>query len=129
MTGARPAVRWLAVIFWAGLIFAFSSQSHLPYPHRFSVASVSTVGHAFVYFTLSALLYWAFRGHGAEPVVAAILAATCAFVYGLSDEWHQSFVPGRDSSLADAGVDLIAASVAALVVVVIARVRRSAGPA
>jgi VanZ family protein len=32
-----------------------------------------------------------------------------ALLYGLSDEWHQSFVPGRSASIYDVAADLIGA--------------------
>ena len=53
---------------------------------------------------LYAVFYWVppSRGHGAGhsahgcvPVARAIGACAIASAYGVSDEWHQSFVPGR----------------------------------
>jgi VanZ family protein len=37
-----------------------------------------------------------------------------AFVYSLTDEYHQSFVPGRNASLADCGIDAIGAAMGIL---------------
>lgn len=34
-------------------------------------------------------------------------AAILAMLYGVSDEIHQSFVPGRVASIADLGIDLV----------------------
>ena len=42
------------------------------------------------------------------------LAAGLALIYGLTDEFHQTFVPGRAASLKDILVDGIGAGVAAL---------------
>lgn len=36
-----------------------------------------------------------------------LLAILIGFVFGITDEWHQSFVPGRDSSVFDLMADLI----------------------
>lgn len=35
------------------------------------------------------------------------VAAILAFLYGASDEIHQSFVPGRNASFFDLGIDLL----------------------
>jgi len=33
----------------------------------------------------------------------------CVLLFALSDEFHQSFVPGRDARLIDVGIDLMGA--------------------
>ena len=40
-------------------------------------------------------------------------SAVLCFAYGLSDEFHQSFVPGRDCSIYDALADLVGGSIGA----------------
>jgi hypothetical protein len=35
------------------------------------------------------------------------LTLVCVLAYGVLDEWHQSWVPGRDATAADVGTDLI----------------------
>lgn len=35
------------------------------------------------------------------------ISAAIAFLYALSDEWHQSFVPFRDGKCLDVGIDLV----------------------
>jgi VanZ family protein len=37
-----------------------------------------------------------------------------ATAYGVSDEYHQSFVPGRDASVRDVGSDFAGAALGAL---------------
>jgi VanZ family protein len=49
-------------------------------------------------------------------------------LYGVSDEWHQSFVSGRTSDLLDVAADASGASLAAVVLWacgIIARLRRA----
>ena len=43
----------------------------------------------------------------------ALLAVVLSVVYGVSDEYHQSFVPGRDPSVADVAKDLLGAAAGA----------------
>lgn len=84
---------------WAATIFTVSSQPGgavgLPSPW-------DKLAHMLTY----AILAWLLRKSGPSPLGATALA----ILYGLSDEWHQSFVPGR---FCDA-TDLLADSAGAL---------------
>ena len=42
------------------------------------------------------------RGRSKIGIIAGLIVA---FLYAISDEWHQSFVPGRDSSFKDILLD------------------------
>ncbi|HHT28060.1 MAG TPA: VanZ family protein [Firmicutes bacterium] len=80
--------------------------------------------HFLEYAVLSALLYTAFRGGlGLRPKQAHWLSILLAVVYGASDEWHQSFVPGRDMSIYDWYADCLGA-IAAQALIYIGRVAR-----
>jgi len=46
----------------------------------------------------------------------ALRGIVIAGLYSLSDEYHQSFVPGRTPSILDSGIDTVGASLATLVV-------------
>ena len=59
---------------------------------------------------------------GAALVVAFAGAATCAVL----DEWHQSFVPGRDASATDLLLDL--AGVSAMLFILRRRALRGGSP-
>ena len=102
-----PRVRLLAPIAWMALIFYFSSQSD-PSPGIGNFGHV--VAHFTEYFVLTTLWAWALLPHlglRALPVAWAI-----AVVYAISDEWHQSFVPDRDSDPVDVLVDACGAAAA-----------------
>lgn len=81
---------FLLAVSWALIIFAASSQpgSVIGIPNP-----LDKVVHAATY----AVLAWLLLQSGFSP----IQAATLAILYGFSDEWHQSFVPGRYPDLAD----------------------------
>ena len=103
--------RWAPVAAWMAVIFALSSR---PLP-----ASVSRVPdwvtHGAGYAILCALLCRALaRGlRRATPLRAAIAAVAISVLYGVTDEFHQSFVPGRQADPWDLVKDLGGASVAA----------------
>ncbi len=63
--------------------------------------------HFTVYAVLGALIYWAAGGGGRGWVMAALLGA----LYGATDEYHQSFVPGRDASIKDWTADVAGTTV------------------
>ena len=50
------------------------------------------------------------------PVSTWIIALSIAVVYGASDEWHQSFVPGRYPTISDWIVDAVGGAVGVLIV-------------
>jgi VanZ family protein len=98
-------VFWGLAVAWAGVIFWLSSQPGSQLPGRIP----PELGHFGAYFILAALLYAALRadaGHGR----AILLAIALASVYGISDEFHQSFVPTRTPDVADWVMDTFGAT-------------------
>ena len=96
----RLALRALAPIALMALIFYLSSREAVD-PDLPGWASV--VAHFTEYALLAALWSWALApslGRRALPVAAAITV-----LYAISDEYHQSFVEGRDSDVLDVLVD------------------------
>ncbi len=101
----------LPPIIWAGLIFFLSAQSTLPgasYPLLDYVFKQGA--HVFVYAVLHFLIWRAVKITTLPPhnktklLVIPILLAT---MYALTDELHQSFIPGREATLVDIGFDLV----------------------
>jgi VanZ family protein len=97
---------WLPVVAWAALIFAFSSVPDLGTGLGGWDLLLRKIAHAAEFAILGALLL---RAVG-RPVVAFSLGA----LYAISDEVHQSFVPGRLGSPVDVAIDVagVAAGVA-----------------
>lgn len=88
------------------LVFVASSRSTVAGPH---VTHSDKVVHFAVYGLIGTLVCRAARpGWGGACVAVAVVSA-----YGATDEWHQSFVPGRSSELADWVADTLGAATAA----------------
>jgi VanZ family protein len=107
----RVVSSWLPPLVWMAIIFAFSSQhggGHLPAAE----VVVRKLGHVLGYLVLTLLLLRALRRSGASFAVPVAMAA--ALAYAVSDEWHQSFVPGRTATPHDVAIDGIGIAVAAL---------------
>jgi VanZ family protein len=99
---------WLPPFIWMGVIFLLSSRPDLPSLPFGTPNLQNIVGHLFEYGVLAYLLARAFNrlssvGH------AHLWAMALVMVYAASDEWHQTFVPGRHGDLLDWLVDVTAA--------------------
>lgn len=108
----------LPPLFWIFVIFVLSSIPRLP-----TVLGVpegaDKIGHAFLFFILCWLSWRALFYQPHFPLMSryALLGAFIfTVVYGLLDEFHQRFVPGRTSDIydvmADAGGALLFAVIA-----------------
>ena len=71
-------------------------------------------GHSIAYGVLGGLLLRALAAGRLRGITwrAASTAVLAAVLYGMSDEWHQSFVPGRTADRYDILADGIGAAVA-----------------
>ncbi len=120
-----PVAAMMAAIF---VVSGSSSPPRLP-------ASVSDVmAHAAAYAVLGAALLRAVAGADWSRITAArvLLAVVLAVSYGLTDEAHQSFVPGRSPEWRDVAADALGAAAGgglawAWSIVLAVRARRHAG--
>jgi VanZ family protein len=105
---------WIPVLAWMAVIFLFSNQAHSgdltkEYLGDYNVP-VRKLAHAFEYALLCLLARRALGQSGGlfarHPNIFAIMLSA---LYALSDEYHQSFVPGRSATITDAGVDTLGA--------------------
>ncbi len=96
------AWRWGPVILWMAGIFVFSSLSRPlgPLSDTPYGGPVGRLCHIGEYAGLAALLYRAVRP-GQTYAEAAIRSLLVTLAYALTDEVHQSFVPGREFSVLD----------------------------
>jgi VanZ family protein len=96
-----------------GLIYFFSDQPDIPHAASSLVDLLLKKGlHALAYAILAGL-WW-------RALVAADLrrplrwAFLLALFYAASDEWHQTFVPGRSGQISDVLIDALGALAASL---------------
>jgi len=71
--------------------------------------SLQNTLHVPAYAALGWAWCWALGAWLRVPVTRAIGACAIASAYAVFDEWHQSFVPGRYSSLTDIALDVAGA--------------------
>jgi VanZ family protein len=93
-------------------IFYFSSQTD-PLP-AITEQVWDKALHAATYALLAALLCRALFGEGLRSATTLVMAALIASAYGAADEYHQSFVTGRDADVADWMVDALGALIGAI---------------
>jgi VanZ family protein len=93
----------------AGMIWILSSQSVLPRPK--GMLGFDKAAHLAAYAALAAALaLWYSREQWqARPFRRLVLIVALSAVYGIGDEIHQYFVPGRDCSLWDWIADVLGA--------------------
>lgn len=107
---------WLPVVLYCTAIFTLSAipAGRMPAGQLWSFDKLI---HAAVYAVLGLLVCRALARclPGWRRVVVALVAVAATSAYGLSDEWHQSLVPGRDASGFDLLADAIGAALAAAI--------------
>ena len=107
--------KWLPVILWMGLIFCASAMHSRPStPGLSHFHWDDKLQHSGAYAILAALVWRALENNRPRWWLLCV-SITIAVLYGASDEWHQSFVPGRECSISDLSADSLGAAIAALV--------------
>jgi VanZ family protein len=125
----RPTARfrrhlwaWGPAVIWASVIFLLSSLAgnHVPT----LPGQTDKLVHGTVYAILGALCFRAIAMTWTWPHRPAIAIATLlALLYGVTDEIHQTFTPGRTPDWRDALADMIGGLVGALVFAAVSRGR------
>ena len=100
--------RWLPLLMMMGVIFYLShlpgGSVHLPHFRQ-----SDKLAHAMAYCALGLSFLYALPQlwRSRSLVLAGISVVAFCFLYGITDEFHQSFVPGRDVSGGDVMVDVL----------------------
>ncbi|MBI3329535.1 MAG: VanZ family protein [Nitrospinae bacterium] len=107
---------WVVVALYASLIFALSALSHPPVP-GWDLPHLDKVYHSIAYALLAFLLIRALRKTWLTHPGAQLIywGVALSVVYGLTDELHQAFTPGRVMSVYDLMADAVGASVVGLI--------------
>lgn len=114
---AHWIIAYLPPIVWATVIFLLSSQAMLP---SFETSTYDFIFKKMAHITVYAVLYLLLhRAHRLTHPTATTHAAwlipfLLTLVYAVTDEYHQSLVPGRTATLRDIGYDTLGASIAFL---------------
>lgn len=96
------------------LIFYFSAQTSSELRLTFPFIENFNPGHIAAYFVLALLAFNSFNQSGTKRPFLATLGLT--IIYGVTDEFHQAFVPTRQPEIADLLRDTIGAMAALLII-------------
>lgn len=109
---------------WVAITFVVSHQPVVVIPF----GTPDYVAHALNYGVLSVLLILALA-RGDWPAMTGSLMASgvvLTVLLGIGDEFHQSFIPGREATVQDIMADAVGACAGASVVAVVVALRRQA---
>ncbi len=110
----RAVDPWLWPPLVMAVIFVLSAQPDLSTGLGLADLVARKIAHAAVYALLCAC-WWRIAVALGVPLPRAVaLALLLTVAYAISDEWHQSFVPGRSASGIDVAIDTAGATLAAL---------------
>ncbi len=118
INGHRRLTRWLPMLLWMAAIFAISAQTPQELPNLGAWDLLGKkLAHFIAYAILALLALW---GSGGSKQLAPLyslgagsskewwpflLAFLITFLYAVSDEYHQTFVPGRNGNAWDVLID------------------------
>jgi VanZ family protein len=106
---------WPALVLWLLVIFGLSSIPNNFEPSDSSIPA-DKIAHAIEFAVLALIIAWMLltRMPGVTPVAVVGATVCLASLYGVTDEFHQYVVPGRDVSAPDLAADIVGATVGAL---------------
>ena len=146
----KRILSWMMVVLWAALIFFMSAHTGSDFDGEGPLAAVkrwlvdlvapvfgpetdvvNVAAHFSEYLVFGVILFNAFfQSLPDRPLWAvALTAVVLASLYAVTDEFHQSFVPGRMCDPADWLTDTLGASLGAGVAATVQRYRRVRGDA
>lgn len=114
---------WLPAVCYAAFIFHLSSQSDISLP---KFPFIDKIGHFILYsgfgfFFARALAPFQHQRHLKKIIVWGFLGS---LLYGLSDEFHQSFVPHRSPEFGDLMMDGLGGSMGGVLLYIETYVRK-----
>ncbi len=115
---AVPQSYLILPFLYMGIIFLLSSISgddslKIVDPFTGAIKTIIYNGAHIPLFALLAWLWcWTLAGWNISLSGRLMLAFCLTTTYGIVDEWHQSFTPGRDTSFLDVMLDMLGAYIA-----------------
>ena len=98
---------WVPVVVWAGVIFYFSAIPYLKTNLEYDFF-LRKIAHILEYLILTFFLYRALKGSfNLNALRLFVYPFALSFIYAMSDEIHQYFVPGRSCSFKDVLIDTV----------------------
>lgn len=102
-----PWFYWVLLVIWMILIFLFSHQPALPkLPSGIADLLLKKSAHATAYAILMGLWWQAIKTVRPSSPTTLWLSLGLTLLYAISDEWHQTFIPGRNGQITDVFIDL-----------------------
>jgi VanZ family protein len=98
------------LILYCLFIYWLSNQPSLPAPMWFAIQD--KFYHVGAYFIFGILAWRSFKHLQNQTIILAIVSFIFSSLYGISDEWHQSFIEGRFSDFNDWIADTVGAGLA-----------------
>lgn len=113
MQSYKKALRYiLPVVVWACVIFLFSNRPSIKTVDFFLGDFIlKKTAHIMEYGIFSTLIYRALVNYSVDKKRAMLLSVLIAFLYGTTDEFHQSFIYGRTATVRDVLIDTTGASI------------------
>ena len=119
---------WAPALLWSLMIFRLSAIPGDALPRMPGWWNADKLIHGGVYAVLGALCWYGARGtlpRVRGPIHQVMAAALIATLYGISDEFHQSFTPERSPDAFDVIADAVGGLLGALACVAIVARRRA----
>lgn len=116
--------KWLILIVWMFIIFIFSNQPHsgsvthdmveqilpnIKYDSLINIINftIRKLAHLSEYFILTLLTISLSKEYIKKEKIILLISIIFCFIFALTDEYHQSLVPGRTSVFIDVIIDTI----------------------
>ena len=100
---------WLPLLLWMSAIFFVSAQPSADIPDAGQWDLLVKKGAHFVAYGILAVLAFRVVNRGKRPFLTAFLISV---LYAMSDEYHQTFVAGRNGTMVDVLIDASGAAFA-----------------
>ncbi len=102
---------WLPALLWMSFIFSLSSHPKVSISHVYAYdfiifKTLHMIEYAILYFLLFRAFY-SIKNKGFSFTLKLIVPIFISFIYSISDEFHQLFVPTRSGQWRDTGIDLL----------------------